>query len=320
MKTLAVSALIALLVALSLSGCVAPPPSSAARAPNVPSVRELPMKFVAPESCTRGEDGWLVSEQGCGYEQPCREAHGPLGRVVLVRDDGTREDLLTELIEPKGVDFDAGGNLWVAHKGEFVVRTTSGAEIRTPIPGSGLLNDVAAAGASSALVSDSVTGKVHRATLTAGRVTIEEAFTMSGAPNGLAVSADVVAVAGLGDLKVPGLAGWIRLVGPGGEVQDLPAPPERKFDGIVPWRSGFLFSSVYSRTLGRNDTTLWSTVPGGGPARLVFDAAPFGLKSAADIGIDRASGVVCVPDLNGSAGLTTDGAAGAKVLIVSGLR
>jgi hypothetical protein len=303
--------------------------AQAAPAPSTPVVRALPVNFVAPESCARMSDGWVVSEQGCGYEQPCREAHGPHGRLVLVRDDGSREDLITALIEPKGVDVDAAGNLWVAHKDGLVVRTAAGAEVRVAVSGAKLLNDVAAAPhfVSAVWVSDSVTGIIHLAQVRGEQIEMAPYAQLPDAPNGLApaLDSDGVSVTTLGDLELPGKPGRLVTVDPaadarhGAAVRPGNGPGGFKLDGVVALDGAYLVSGIFDVGANKLSASLWR-VPLSGRASMLFDGAAFGLVSAADIGRDSKTGDICIPDLNGSQGMTQDFAAGAKVLIVSGIR
>jgi hypothetical protein len=321
-----------LMMAVGLAAC-APPSAETARA--------LPFAFVAPESCARVEGGWVVTDKGCRYDKPCQEAKdGRFGSVVLVRDDGTTKVLLRGLEKPNGITVDGDGNLWVAIGGshELVVLRPDGGVIRATVEGAQLLNDTTAVPwhETAAWVSDSKTGRLHLAALVGDHIEVGIYAQLDGGPNGVApaVDSDGVAVAGVGDFAFPGLAGAVRQIDPattygecgdwhGGAMRPVGAPPHRKLDGIVPFthggRAGYLVSAIYDTEANGLDATLWFLPAGGGAAAKVADLKPYGLQSAADIGIDPKTGEVCVPDLNGSTGVP-DGKPGAKVLILSGLK
>jgi len=308
-------------------------------------VRALPVAFVAPESCARVEGGWVVTDKGCGYDQPCQQVkNGRFGKVVLVRDDGSSKVLVRGLEKPNGIAVDGDGNLWIAVQGtnEIVVLRQDGEVVRTTVDGAQLLNDTAAVPwyEGAAWVSDSKTGQVHLAALVGNHLELGTYTQLGGTPNGLApsVTNDGVVVAGLGDFVVePGRAGAgeVQHVDPataaygecgdwhGGEARKVGAPPHRKLDGIVPFthhgKAGYLMSAIFDAEAGHLDTTLWFLPAAGGTAEKVVDVGPHGLRSAADIGIDPKTGDVCVPDLNGSLG-QPEGKPSAKVVILSGLK
>lgn len=320
-----------------LAACAAPP-----AAPMGIRITELPGRFVAPESCVRGTRGWLVTDKGCGYDQPCAEDKSThLGKVVFIGDDGQRKVLLDGLASPNGVTVTARGDVWLVDGGvgDVVVVHPDGSTARAHIEGAKLLNDITAMESTDGVwISDSVTGQIHAAGLLDGQVVTGLYAQVDGAPNGLAASwdGDGVIVAGLGDLKLPGKTGGIRAVGDatpaeygtcsawhGGKQQrSLARFGAEKLDGLVPWRRGgergYLASGIWDTEANKLAAKLWFIRAGGGAQELVLDLAP-DIRSAADIGLDARTRTLCVPDLNGSKGLVETGQAGAKVLLVTGL-
>lgn len=319
--------------------------------PTVTSL-ECPQGWIAPESCTWGSipgigSGWLVSEQGCTGDMPCAKDEVSRYGSVWFKDDATGkcQRLMTDLSHPNGVAADIDGNVWVATKDGVVVRAAaSGVQVAQPIESAGLLNDVTAVpGYAGVVVTDSVTDKVWAVGLD-GEALVHGLYgVVPGSPNGIAPSyGDGFAVVGLGDLKLPGAPGapgGITDVSPddghgacapwhAGAQKGLAAPAGRKLDGIVPATlsgvRGYLVSAIYNIDVGTAkgvdaglEATLWFIPADGSAAKQVFDGAKHGLLSAADIGRSP-DGRVCVPDLNGTT-TPTDGATGAKIIIVDGL-
>lgn len=313
-------------------------------APPPPEVRELAGPWVTPESCARatinGQKGWIVSDTGCGYDQPCYQdgSNKTMGKIVFVADDGTKTTLASGLNVPNGVDADGEGGVWNASKSGITYIAPDGRVFTEQVKGAGLLNDIAISPffERTAWISDSKTGEILLAYFNGNAIIFSTYATLGDAPNGLtqSVSSNGVVVASLGDLKTPGKPGQVHAIAPassaygecgdwhGGALKDLGGPVPRKLDGIVPFEHngtwGYLVSSIYDVTAAKSDMSLWWVGPDGSTEKL-FDASPYGMKTAADIGRDPVTGDICIPDLGGSKGLTESGQAGAKVLIVSGL-
>lgn len=372
MMNLSYTFLLAAALLVGCSGNRAPDPAGAPRA------EALPGTFVAPESCARyqwgDQRGWLVAEQGCGYEQPCRaDKTRTSASVVLVGDDGQRTTIINGLRSANGVAVDANGNVWVADDGasEIVVRAQNGSVARLHVPGQTLLNDVTPTPwhPSSVWVSDSKAGAVYLLSLENGRIMLNTYRAgLTDAPNGLAPAFDTdgVVVADLGDFAIPGKAGPIVAVPPsaaaqhgdcsrwyGGSPTSLRSPSRRKLDGIVPFRhrgvDGYLVSAIVNhdaydhaldaaRAQGLDGTAsltaaedasfaaeLWFLPASGGAPEMIFDlnaVVPSGHSmpiSGADIGVDPKTGMICVPDLNGSKDEKANGGAAAKVYLIKGL-
>lgn len=319
--------------------------------PDGVSIRALPYAFVAPESCARVDGGWVVTDQGCGFEQPCHKAtpKGSNGKVILVRDDGTSRVLVDKLIEPNGIDVDSDGNIWFVNGGanEIDCLLHGGGVARLPIDGAKLLNDITIVpwAPNTAWVSDTITGNIHIVSLFDSHLEGAVYATVEGWPNGLAPSNDDdgVTIASLGGLGLKGqppdkiIPGGTSQVAPappaalgacaewhGGDVRNLGPLSAKHLDGIVSFThggmDGYLVSSIYDTSgEGHLDQTLWF-VPEHGDATKIIDLAPQKLFSVADIGRNPKTGEICVPDLNGSKPHKDDFGASAKVLIISGLK
>lgn len=306
------------------------------------TVRELAGPWVTPESCARatinGQSGWIVSDTGCGYDQPCYpDGAATTGKVIFVADDGTKTTLASGINIPNGVAADSQGGVWTASKNGVTYIAPDGTVTTRAVVGAGLLNDVAIAPfyERTAWISDSKTGEILLAYFNGKTIVFSTYATVGDAPNGLAAAYDSngVVVASLGDLKTPGKPGQVHTIAPavsygscedwhGGAPSDLGGTVPRKLDGIVPFEHGgkwgYLVSSIYDVTGAHSDQSLWWVGPDGAQEKL-FDASAYGLKTTADIGRDSQTGDICIPDLGGSEGLTETGQAGAKVIIVSGL-
>lgn len=296
------------------------------------SVRDIGGEWITPESCSRAAGGWVVSDMGCGHtDEACPKESG---KVFFVSDDGARKEIGKGFAKPNGVAQDAEGNTWVAAggSGEIAAIRPDGTIARVTIPNAGLLNDVAVADfyPRTVFVSDSKTGAIYIAYLgDSGVIAVSTYATVGDAPNGLAWTSDGLAVATLGSLTDLTVGGTVRLVRPaqaygtcaewhGTAPSGVGGPPHRLLDGIVAGDDGKLYvASIKDGTVeDGNDTTLWR-IDVTGSATQVYDVAPLGLTSAADIGRDPKTGDICFPDYAHSA---HHPGSPARVVVVSGVR
>lgn len=317
MECILVKYLFLLLICLSMGCGVKLAPIAPSRAPSL-QVSRLPFDFVAPESCDRARGGWVVSDQGCGFEQQCQEeTSSSRGKIIQVNDDGSSKTLLSGLNRPTGVKVSSDGIVWVVVKGAHAViaLTPDGHQFKLEIDGAKYLNGVLPLPGRSALVSDSISGKIRKITLEAKGMVMEDAYFLPDAPNGLAYWNGGVAVATTGNMKVPGNPGAVHIVASTSSYQ-LESPADVKFDDIAKVSGGYLVSSIWRVSTNKQDNKLWFIRKNHAP-KLAFDGSKYGLVSAAGIGVDTATGDFCVTDLNGSKRLKKPGAGEAKVLIVS---
>lgn len=327
-----------------VSACVPPTDSGPIKVTEIPG--PYGGKWITPESCgwatINGRSGMIVSDMGCGYEQPCKtNKDGKYGAVWFIPDGGGQpEKIASGLATPNGVAADSDGNVWSVDKGHIWVITPDGRNVRADLPNSGLLNDVTIApwAPNTALITDSKMGGIIVAYFDGDKIELADTVyqSLGDAPNGIATSNDDngVVVASLGDLVTPGKPGQVHKIAPNPDVYgqcgdwygstptDVTPVVPYKLDGIVPFArdgvKGHVVSAIFDMATENNTTLLFWIGPDGGMEQ-IYDVAQHGMISAADIGVDPKTGRVCVPDLAGSGGHTTDFEAAAKVIVIEGL-
>jgi sugar lactone lactonase YvrE len=213
------------------------------------------------------------------------------GRVVKLNRDGSvvTTTWVTGLNAPKGLRR-CGSALWVADLGEVLgIDIESGkTATRVPIPGSGMLNDVACGLDGTVYVSDTMGSRIYQ--IRNGQASVFAEGEELEYPNGLLVDGDRLVVGGWGkpeadfSTKVPGRLFTLDLKT---KQKTLITPdPFGNIDGLESdGRGGYLVSDFNAgkvlRVTGSNGTLLGQFTAG-----------------VADIGLIPETGTLLIPHMN----------------------
>lgn len=263
-------------------------------APEEITLTEIAGSFVAPESAVWDPDNrvWYVASfgQDVGMDQQVPDAPGYISRVAA---DGT---VLEERFVERDGDFLGmgilDGILYVGHGLDLIaVDLADGTVDTVGVPGAVFLNDVAV-GNGAVYISDTVVNTIFRYE-PGGQPEVFSQDPALIAPNGVFVDGDTLIVGTIGAFPPdPTKLGALYEVDATGTANRL-GTLEGVFDGVEKVGDRYLVTEF--------NGPLYLVEPGTGDSELLVDVteAPHGLASAADFGIDTATGSVLLTDLFG---------------------